>query len=229
VKTRIVQVERRRHSGDTLRHRAAHYSALILVDESLDVTSMFFDSHRVDESARFLSADGTRLLPDIEAAVATLIRNLETCASADAQLIILDEDRAMRLSPLVSHGRKTFALVIEADRNADYITRAVSRYRLTNRQVDVLLLVLEGANAGDVARRLDISEYTAQGYIKRLLSKTDSKNRTAMVAKVLDWSGMRPYHGTGARDNGVVNRLRRLGSQLPRHEQGLEFSHEGVR
>ena len=33
-----------------------------------------------------------------------------------------------------------------------------------HRQIDVLLLVLEGASASEVARVLKISEYTAQGY-----------------------------------------------------------------
>jgi DNA-binding CsgD family transcriptional regulator len=56
----------------------------------------------------------------------------------------------------------------------------------------VLFHVLEGANAGEAAEALDISEYTAQGYIKTLLMKTESRNRAAMVAKVLDWENPRP-------------------------------------
>ena len=51
----------------------------------------------------------------------------------------------------------------------------------------MLELLLGGASAGDVARSLVISEYTAQGYVKTLLEKTDSRNRAAMVAKVLNW------------------------------------------
>ena len=36
---------------------------------------------------------------------------------------------------------------------------------------------------------LKIAETTVQGYYKRLLSKTQSRNRPAMVANVLDWGG----------------------------------------
>jgi DNA-binding CsgD family transcriptional regulator len=55
--------------------------------------------------------------------------------------------------------------------------------------VDVLALLLEGASAGETASALNIAETTAQGYVKRLLSKTNSRNRPAMVATVLDWGG----------------------------------------
>jgi len=82
---------------------------------------------------------------------------------------------------------KMYAVHFVADRNRDCLARAISRYHLTNRQTDVLLHVIDGASAGDVARALGISEYTAQGYIKTLLTKTGSRNRMAMVAKILEW------------------------------------------
>jgi DNA-binding NarL/FixJ family response regulator len=54
-----------------------------------------------------------------------------------------------------------------------------------------LALILEGDSAGDIARTLCISEHTVQGYVKVLLSKTKSRNRPAMVAKVLNWNQVR--------------------------------------
>jgi DNA-binding CsgD family transcriptional regulator len=50
-------------------------------------------------------------------------------------------------------------------------------------------MILEGANATETAQVLKIAETTVQGYYKRLLSKTRSRNRPAMVANVLDWAG----------------------------------------
>jgi DNA-binding CsgD family transcriptional regulator len=52
-------------------------------------------------------------------------------------------------------------------------------------------LILEGASATETAETLKIAETTVQGYYKRLLSKTNSRNRPAMVANVLDWRGSR--------------------------------------
>ncbi len=80
-----------------------------------------------------------------------------------------------------------YAVRVVADRHRDCLMRAISRYHLTNRQTDVLLHVIGGASAGDVAEALGISEYTAQGYIKALLTKTGSRSRTAMVSKILEW------------------------------------------
>ena len=187
MKSRIVQRERRSHPSDRGRHRAATYTALIVINSSGEVKSTFADAGRTDAVARFVRDGGARLIPEIESAVMTLMDGLADPETAGELLAVLDDGSTMRLSPLLSSGDKMYALVVENDRNEDCIARAVSRYRLTNRQTDVLLHVLEGANAGDVARALQISEYTAQGYIKALLTKTESRNRTAMVAKVLEW------------------------------------------
>ena len=55
---------------------------------------------------------------------------------------------------------------------------------------DQVVLITGGARrvGAEIARALTISEYTAQGYLKSLLSKTGSRNRAAMVAKVLNWN-----------------------------------------
>jgi len=83
---------------------------------------------------------------------------------------------------------KLFGLIVEADRDFNSISRAAGRFGLTKRQAQVLALVLEGSSAAEIAQVLSISEYTAQGYLKSLLSKTGSRNRAAMVAKVLNWN-----------------------------------------
>ena len=175
-----------------MRYRAATYTALILINGSGDVCSTYAEARHSEGVKRFLCDDAQRLRPEIEQAVLALMYDLEHRAGADALLAVTDDGSVMRLTPLLGAGDKMYALVIEADRNEEYVARAVSRYGLTKRQTDVLLLVLEGANAGDVAAALQISEYTAQGYIKTLLTKTASRNRTAMVAKILEWPSVRP-------------------------------------
>jgi len=191
VKPRIVHYERRSASdGSQARMRAVRYSALIVINAACEVKTSFVEAQRSHETTRFLNGDETRLLPELEAAVKTMIAELERDASET--LLLLAGERAMRLSPLKNAAEQQFALVIETDRNENCIARAASRYGLTRRQIEVLLLVLEGANAGEVARALGIAEYTAQGHIKALLEKTTSRNRAAMVAKVLDWSVVRP-------------------------------------
>jgi DNA-binding CsgD family transcriptional regulator len=81
-----------------------------------------------------------------------------------------------------------FALVLEPFRNRDSVRVAARRYSLTKREHEILTLILEGAIAQEIAAALHISENTVQGYFKRLLKKTNSRNRAAMVANVLEWN-----------------------------------------
>jgi DNA-binding CsgD family transcriptional regulator len=192
VNPRIVKSERRRDASARGRHRAATYSALLVINALCDVRSSFIDAQQGTDVNRFLTTDGKRLRPEVESVVSELIDDVDRGSASDRLLAIVEGDCVMRLSPLIGSGDRVYALVIEADRNDDCIARAASRYRLTSRQIDALIHVIDGANAGEVAQALNISEYTAQGYIKTLLVKTDSRNRAALVAKVLDWEHARP-------------------------------------
>jgi len=78
---------------------------------------------------------------------------------------------------------------VEHFRGGDSLSRATRKYQLTPREIEVLAMILEGASAAETANALKIAETTVQGYYKRLLSKTQSRNRPAMVANVLDWGG----------------------------------------
>jgi DNA-binding CsgD family transcriptional regulator len=71
------------------------------------------------------------------------------------------------------------------------------RYDLTPREYEVLRLALGGFSAAEIAMRLAIAETTAQLYLKRLLQKTNSRNRAQMVATVL---GSRMSHDTDVHD-----------------------------
>jgi DNA-binding CsgD family transcriptional regulator len=133
----------------------------------------------------------TRMLPELEALVFEMMADFQFRDDGEPSRGLLESGFAVHLSLLLDSSggaaEKMYAVRLVADRHRDCLARAIKLYHLTNRQTDVLLQVFDGASAGDVARALGISEYTAQGYIKTLLAKTGSRNRTAMVAKVLDW------------------------------------------
>jgi DNA-binding CsgD family transcriptional regulator len=176
--------------------------SLFVVNEACEVKSVFPEQQMPEGSARFLRDSGTRLIPEIESAIRAILTTREWRSSLGARTTVLDSGPVVHVSPLLiseESATNRYAVVIESDRSEECIIRAVNRYSLTNRQTDVLLLVLEGANAHEVARELQISEYTAQGYIKALLTKTGSRNRTAMVSKILQWPGGTPRGRSGKR------------------------------
>lgn len=59
------------------------------------------------------------------------------------------------------------------------------RPRLTPREREALLLLVEGLSNKQIARRLSISEHGAKRLVANILSKMDCSNRTLAVAKAL--------------------------------------------
>jgi DNA-binding CsgD family transcriptional regulator len=195
-----------------LRHETpCTYLALIVVDSACRVKFSFWDTNKGDEARRFLSADRKGLRPEIEELVAKRIAERSSGFPLEPRVVLRDEERELRLSPLDGQDdEELYALIVETDRNYDSIARAAKRFQLTRRQAEVLAHVLEGESANEIAVTLSISEYTAQGYIKSLLSKTASRNRAAMVAKVLDWNQPNPTpRQASATENGLAAKLAR--------------------
>ncbi len=115
---------------------------------------------------------------------------IDGCIQADerhSRVASLDIHRFVRVTRLDGSAGCVFAVSVEHFRGGDSLSRAARKYRLTPREMDVLAMILEGANTTETALALNIAETTVQGYHKRLLSKTQSRNRPAMVANVLDW------------------------------------------
>jgi DNA-binding CsgD family transcriptional regulator len=165
--------------------------AVVVVDSALRVKYCSSQKQKHDEMWRLLCDGQLRLRPEIEQLVSKLVSDAGLDSSKETNAVLLDEDRVLRLSPLVGPEETLFALIIGTNHNRDSLVRAAGRYQLTKRQAQVLALILEGDSVGEIADHLCISENTAQGYVKSLLSKTQSRNRPAMVAKVLDWNQSR--------------------------------------
>jgi DNA-binding CsgD family transcriptional regulator len=106
-------------------------------------------------------------------------------------IAFIDDYRFARVVALDGHAGRNYVFTIEQYRQRDSLARAALRFSLTKRETQVLAFILEGASASEVAAALYIAEATVQGYYKRLLQKTRSRNRPSMVATVCDWEGAR--------------------------------------
>jgi DNA-binding CsgD family transcriptional regulator len=169
--------------------------ALVIVDARANVRHTFWNGSEGASIKRLLCDTDTALRAELAATVAGMIAS-EDASGFPSRIVLRDGGRTLRLSPLEGPEGDLFALVMEADGHAGILARCANLYKLTRRQSEVLALILDGASASDVAHALIISEYTAQGYVKSLLAKTNSRNRAAMVAKVLNWKAPRAVaHG----------------------------------
>jgi DNA-binding CsgD family transcriptional regulator len=168
------------------------YQALIVVDADAQVKFKYWDGRAGEEAKEILFEEGgTRLRTWLQVLVRSLIDEAPRL-DLESYVVLREAGRTLRLLPLAGLEGTLFGLVMEADRADATIARAASRYKLTPRQTEVLVLLLGGSSAADIARSLVISEYTAQGYVKNLLAKTDSRNRATMIGKVLNWK--QPRH-----------------------------------
>lgn len=161
---------------------------LIVLDPSRQV---LFDS--IDPSEHelrlLLNDDRTRLRVDVDVVVEALIEHCVRDNVRHSRIAFLDAQRFVRATRLDGRDGIMFAISVEYFRGGDSLARATRKYQLTPREIEVLAMILEGASAAETADALKIAETTVQGYYKRLLSKTGSRNRPAMVANVLDWGG----------------------------------------
>jgi len=136
-----------------------------------------------------LSDDRSKLRSNLAGVVKPLLNSGVSSRDRRGQIAFFDAHRFVRVTRLDGPTGAFFAVSVEYFRGGDSLSRAARKYRLTPREIDVLGLILEGQNAVEISQALKIAETTVQGYYKRLLNKTQSRNRPAMVANVLDWDG----------------------------------------
>ncbi len=62
-----------------------------------------------------------------------------------------------------------------------------ARYHISPRELEVLALLLDGAKLEEIAETLNITISTVQDHVKSMVDKTESRNRTGLIARVLGW------------------------------------------
>jgi DNA-binding CsgD family transcriptional regulator len=183
-----------RHEVDQQRHIEVadkrERMKLIVVDA--DATVVLDSIEPSEHELRLLlSDDRKRFRGDVDGTIKALIDHCVATQERHSRVAFLNAHRLVRVTRLDGSEGSLFAVTVESFRDGDSLARATRKYQLTPREIDVLSLILEGASAPETAETLKIAETTVQGYYKRLLSKTNSRNRPAMVANVLDWHGSR--------------------------------------
>ena len=177
--------ERRRHIE--VASRRQHLN-LIIIDADFRIVAASIDASE-REWRLLLSSDRTRMRREIEAVLRSLIEECELARARQSRVTFIDSHRFVRVTRLEGSSGLLYAVTIEFFRGSDSLSRSARKYQLTPREIDVLAMIIEGSNAVEVARALQLAETTVQGYFKRLLVKTQSRNRSAMVANVLGWGG----------------------------------------
>jgi DNA-binding CsgD family transcriptional regulator len=87
-------------------------------------------------------------------------------------------------APLDGEDRRRVAVIIEPAHPARIYPLLMSAYGLTERERDVVKLVLTGASTTDIGNTLVVSPLTVQNHLKNVFEKTGVRSRRDLVAKI---------------------------------------------
>lgn len=93
----------------------------------------------------------------------------------------------VRTEPLSGPAGLFIGVHIDRYRSTNSLLGATSRFRISPRELQVLALLLDGNQLDKIAKALNITSSTVQDHIKSMLTKTQSSNRTELIARVLGW------------------------------------------
>ncbi|MGZ6246255.1 MAG: helix-turn-helix transcriptional regulator [Vulcanimicrobiaceae bacterium] len=126
-------------------------------------------------------------LPEaIESAVRTVVASWSDSEKVE-QVVASVHKLIVRVGSLDGPSGSMIAVFLEEHARREDLATVARRYSLTRRETQVLTLLLDGLNAREIAERLCIAEVTVSDYFKSLLRKTQAKNRSDMLARVLGW------------------------------------------
>jgi DNA-binding CsgD family transcriptional regulator len=93
----------------------------------------------------------------------------------------------VRTQPMSGPAGLFIGVRIERFQPPNSLTGAATRFHISPREVQVLALLLDGNHLDQIAGQLHITSSTVQDHIKSMLDKTESRNRSELIARVLGW------------------------------------------
>lgn len=150
-----------------------------------------------ESAPRWLQAGGDRLRAAI-VATATAVRSNRDWPGASARVRLASTGRWLAVhASRFAQDQDRVAVIVADARPAEVSDVLVRAYRLTDRQRDVLGLLLQGLSVTQVAGRLDISEHTAHDHRKAIYAKVGVNSRSELAA-LLQADRYDPYKSAGA-------------------------------
>jgi DNA-binding CsgD family transcriptional regulator len=141
----------------------------LLLDEHLDVLA---------------ASDGEEMPRLIREAVRTQPLWLPDAPS----VVPLDDDTFIRVIPLAGTAPRKTLIFFESVRGRGGLRALAKRFDLTNREIEVLRLLISSKSNSEIAQELLIAESTAGDHVKNILRKTKSTRRSQIIAKLFDSS-----------------------------------------
>ncbi len=163
--------------------------AWYILDHDYEI-SLGWSAHRArsSDAADLRTAEAIRLPVVIEECVRTLTR----AASPGEPATFYGTARpvpflVVRTQPMSGRGGSFIGVRIERTYAPNSLADAAARFRISTRELQVLALLLEGCHLDEISLILHITSSTVQDHIKSMVRKTQSRNRSELIAHVLGW------------------------------------------
>jgi DNA-binding CsgD family transcriptional regulator len=93
----------------------------------------------------------------------------------------------VRTQPMTGPAGLFIGVQIDRFHPPNSLIGAAAQFHISPREVQVLALLLDGNHLDQIATQLHITSSTVQDHIKSMLDKTESRNRSELIARVLGW------------------------------------------
>jgi DNA-binding CsgD family transcriptional regulator len=138
--------------------------------------------------------EGTkRRAPPLAPQRQNLVTNTDISTTPEVHIRVARDDDASRISAVLEAlGYSVLRQLDEGDgpqRLRWAVTRLARRHKLTNREQDILELVLEGRANEQIGRTLEISRATVKWHMHNVFAKTNSGNRESLLRLALQLGG----------------------------------------
>jgi DNA-binding CsgD family transcriptional regulator len=158
---------------------------LVILDEGLAVESSSPGAERwLDE----LSAGDPAILPPAVRAVASATLHRESAPGGEVAMArVLSRKGAwivLHGAPLLNDGVRRVAVIIESANPDRIVPLLMSAYGLTEREKQVVGLVLKGLATQQIASKLFVSTHTVQQHLKKIFEKVGVRSRGDLVARL---------------------------------------------
>ena len=127
-------------------------------------------------------------LPDVKVLVLTTFDDKETvdkaiASGADGYILKeMDNDKIISSIKAVAGGINVFCdNIFKSIKKDVYMQQDAKNYDLTDREIDLLRLICEGADNKEIASKLYLAEGTVRNGISKLLEKLGLKDRTQLA------------------------------------------------
>jgi DNA-binding CsgD family transcriptional regulator len=144
-------------------------------------------AQRVISSSGIRTRNDVRLPPLLEETVRDLTATWTDATAARSGLAYPVPFLSIRTTPLDGPIGRHIGVRIDRSRPSSSLSEAVRRYNISAREVQVLTLLLDGRRLEEIGSSLHITSSTVQDHIKSMVGKTDSRNRSELIAHVLGW------------------------------------------